>query len=162
MFIGHLIADLTDFLRLLQPSSTAMQITDWPQLERFMWKLINLDRSAYLGPNHDLEWSNALAEVARAHSADMLTRNYFAHRSPEGQDVGNRIKRTRMPYYLAGENIFLCHVLPSWTQIGGAHRCLMASPGHRQNILNPRFTDVGIGIAANQSRYMITEVFIGV
>ncbi len=102
-------------------------------------------------------------DSARGHSADMLNRHYFSHDDPEGHSI-----KERLPANLAtrqcGENI--------WTGSGhdpGQVRHLaqkimdgwMNSPGHRENILNPAYTHLGVGVMAKNQEIRATQVFIG-
>jgi uncharacterized protein YkwD len=84
-----------------------------------------------------------LVPVARAHAKDMWERSYFSHYSPEGKDVGDRLEESRINYSFAGENLALAPTLAI------AHDGLMNSPGHRANILNPKFKQIGIGVIDN-------------
>lgn len=81
-----------------------------------------------------------MAEVARAHSRDMLARGYFSHTSPDGKSPFDRMRQSNVRFLLAGENLALAPTLPL------AHQGLMNSPGHRANILRPQFGRVGIGV----------------
>ena len=78
--------------------------------------------------------------VARAHSADMFARGYFSHVTPEGTSPFDRMKREKVRFLAAGENLALGQTLNI------CHRGLMNSPGHRANILSKAFGRVGIGI----------------
>src|SRR5512135_2249822 len=61
------------------------------QLERLLAELTNQQHvSAGL---RSLVWRQELAEVARAHSADMLARDFFGHRNPDGADPGRRLEQ---------------------------------------------------------------------
>jgi uncharacterized protein YkwD len=91
----------------------------------------------------DLTWSNELAEVARGHARDMWIRKYFGHVSPDGKDVSDRLYAGKIKYSLAGENLALAPTVNS------AHKGLMNSEGHRENILGKRFNKVGIGVIDN-------------
>jgi uncharacterized protein YkwD len=81
-----------------------------------------------------------MAAVALKHSADMFARGYFSHYTPEGLDPFDRMKRDRVRFLTAGENLALSQTLQM------AHTGLMNSPGHRANILNPTFGRLGIGV----------------
>ena len=96
----------------------------------------------------------SMAEVARAHSRDMFARSYFSHTNPEGQEAFDRMRQAGITYRVAGENLALAQTLPS------AHQGLMNSPGHRANILLPRYGRVGIGVL-DGGRYglMVTQNF---
>ena len=123
-----------------------------PALEAQMLALVNQERTrqglAHLRADHEL------ADVARAHSRDMLARGYFSHVSPQGQDAFGRMRDARVAYLAAGEN--LAHA-PTLAQ---AHEGLMKSPGHRANILRPAFSRVGIGIVdAGRHGLMVTQNF---
>jgi uncharacterized protein YkwD len=95
-----------------------------------------------------------LTYAARAHSRDMVVRNYFGHRSPSGTNFVMRAKA-------AGYNS------PMSENIGWGYRtsaslfnAWMQSPGHRANIVNCSARAVGIGIAykANGTPYY-TQIF---
>ena len=111
-----------------------------------------------------LRWDNTLVDMARAHSDDMLKRNYFSHVSPNGESFKDRL----VPAYSrtlrrAGENIWAGHgydysdstliarvIVDSW----------MSSPGHRANILNPNFNYMGVGVLAMDKEIRATQNFI--
>ncbi len=78
--------------------------------------------------------------VARGHSKDMFARGYFSHETPEGLSPFDRMKKAKVRFLVAGENLALGQTLNI------CHRGLMNSPGHRKNILNPAYGRVGIGI----------------
>ena len=123
-----------------------------PELEAAMLELINRERlAAGLAP---LAPDPEMTEVARLHSADMFARSYFSHNTPEGKTPFERMKDRDVRYRTAGENLALAPTL----QI--AHTGLMNSPGHRANILQPRFGRVGIGILDGGRRgLMVTQNF---
>ncbi|HKP71453.1 MAG TPA: CvpA family protein, partial [Pyrinomonadaceae bacterium] len=123
-----------------------------PELEAQMLELVNRERAAAglqpLAPDEELR------EVARRHSADMFARGYFAHVTPEGRSPFDRINAAGITYRTAGENLALAPTLSI------AHTGLMNSPGHRANILQPRFGRVGIGIMDGGMRgLMVTQNF---
>lgn len=107
-------------------------------LEMEMLNAINFERSKQ-GLN-TLKPDPKLCMVAREHAADMFKRGYFAHNTPEGINPFTRMHQAGIYYKTAGENLALAPTL--WQ----AHNGLMHSPGHRANILNPRFGRAGIGI----------------
>jgi uncharacterized protein YkwD len=96
-----------------------------------------------------LKSHSRLRLAAVRHARDMARRNYFSHDSLSGTDLGTRIKRTgylrSASNWALGENI-------AWG--GGRYstprsivEMWMDSPGHRANILNRRFREIGIGVA---------------
>ena len=123
-----------------------------PDLEARLLELVNQERvAAGLQP---VKADPQLAEVARTHSRDMLARGYFSHQSPEGKDLGDRMRRDKVSYLNAGENLAYAPTLE------GAHRGLMNSPGHRANILRPQFGRLGIGVLdAGPRGLMVTQNF---
>ena len=63
-------------------------------------------------------------------------------------------------YLLVGENIFYCSIFNNVYNADYGHRALMDSPGHRANILDPRFTKVGLGIYHNaRGEFWVTQMF---
>ena len=89
----------------------------------------------------------------------MIDRNFFAHNTPDGQTPFDRMKAAGITYSSAGENIAAGqsspqNVMDSW----------MNSPGHRANILDPDFTEMGIGYfynpAGTYGTYWV-QMFIG-
>ena len=90
-----------------------------------------------------------LTEAARSHSQDMLDRDYSSHTSPDGETVKERLERFGYTFsgyssYTYGENIY-----HGYGSSGGPDSCFdwwMTSSGHRANILNKDFRDVGIGV----------------
>ena len=145
-----------------QPNFGANRMAD---LERQMWALVNHERldpetSAETGGRaQPLRWNENLAEVARAHSRNMLEQRFFDHVDPEGRTLSTRIDEAGIPWRAAGENIAI------YETILGAEAAFMNEPrfqhNHRANILNANYTDVGIGIVhgPNGSLY-ITEDFV--
>lgn len=96
-----------------------------------------------------------LTKVARVKSQDMIDNNYFSHNSPTYGSPFDMMKSFGINYVKAGENI------AGNQNVQKAHESLMNSPGHRQNILNPDYTHIGIGIKqGGQYSNMFTQMFI--
>lgn len=106
--------------------------------ETRMFTLVNRERRERGIP--ELVWSPQIVPVARAHSRDMWERKYFSHINPDGEDPGDRLSRGGVEYSLAGENIALAPT------VSMSHQGLMNSEGHRRNILDPSFRNIGIGV----------------
>ncbi len=90
----------------------------------------------HLSTNEDL----AAAASAKAH--DMAERGYFSHNTPEGESPWKWVREEGYSFTRVGENIAVGYaneykVIEGW----------LNSPGHRENLLNEKFTDIGIGIA---------------
>lgn len=109
--------------------------------ETKMFALVNDERTK-VGVGK-LDWNPKIVPVAENYATDMWKRSYFSHYSPEGKDVGDRLNEAHIPFQIAGENLALAPTLSI------AHSGLMNSQGHRENILNPEFHKVGIGVIDN-------------
>jgi len=136
-------------------------------LERQMWALVNRDRldpatSAETGGRaQPLRWNENLAAVARAHSRNMLEQGFFAHVDPDGRTLAMRLNEADIPWQAAGENIAIDG------SVQGAAAAFMNEPrfqhNHRGNILNPSYTDVGIGIVkGSDGSLYITQDFAAI
>ena len=100
----------------------------------------------------------------------MCDLNYFAHKSPTPGDETpvdrylsklHTDKERRPDTALVGENIFFASVTNDIYGAGYAHQRLMASPSHRENILEPRFTKIGVGLYRDpEGRFWVTEMFL--
>lgn len=109
--------------------------------EREMLDLINKERET-AGLNK-LSLDTEIISVARVHATDMWERKYFGHVSPEGKDAGDRLTEAEINYDYAGENLALAPTVST------AHVGLMNSEGHKENILEPKFNKVGVGVIDN-------------
>ena len=116
--------------------------------------LLNQDRAANGLPA--LTLNSKLTSLADAYAADMIKRGYFSHYNPEGQSPFDRMNNAGISYKTAGENLAIN------TNVSAAEAAFMKSSGHRANILNSSYTDVGIGVvhSSNGSVYVVQE-FIG-
>ena len=85
----------------------------------------------------------ALQRAARAHSQEMLDRDYFSHDSANGDRFWVRLERFGYNWRTAGENILYDPGSPDSTQ--SVFRVWMQSPDHKSNIINGRFREVGVG-----------------
>ncbi|WP_326701472.1 sigma-70 family RNA polymerase sigma factor [Streptomyces sp. NBC_01754] len=84
---------------------------------------------------------NSLLDTAASrHSADMAERDYFSHTSPDGTDPGDRITAAGYRWSTYGENIAKGQTTPA-----AVMEAWMNSPGHRANILNCAFREIGVG-----------------
>lgn len=101
--------------------------------------LANVEREkAGCGP---LRSEAKLRTAAQKHADDMAERDYYAHESPEGRNAGDRITAAGYSWALWGENIHRGPHTPAQ-----AVEDWMNSEGHRKNILNCAFKDVGVGV----------------
>lgn len=116
----------------------------------------NIRAANGLGP---LAASQTLTNIARSRSADMLSRGYFSHYTPEGLNIFNILKSNGISYRNAGEN--LAHSQPASAGTPQAFAdAWMNSPTHRANILRGEYGQIGIGLAENGGRRVVTTVFM--
>ena len=110
-------------------------------MERSLLCLTNLHRARNgLGA---LKRDTRLGAAARAHSADMVARNYFDHFTPEGTSPSDRARAAGYPGG-AGENLAaLGGGATAFALFDGWRR----SAGHNQNMLNPPYVTAGMGVA---------------
>lgn len=111
-----------------------------------------------------------LQGAACAHSREMCELDYFNHHSPtpgEATPIDRYVDALhadgeRQPASaLVGENIFFASATNAVYNARYAHRSLMASPSHRENILEPRFRKVGVGVYRDpEGRFWVTEMFL--
>lgn len=129
-----------------------LQLSADPVAERQMFDLVNEERSA--AGLRALTWDDRLLPVARQHSEEMFKLKYFAHQSPVSGSPFDRVKNAGITYSRAGENLAYAQ------SVSVAHRGLMQSQGHRENILRPEFTHIAIGVvSAGPYGRMLTQVF---
>jgi uncharacterized protein YkwD len=95
-----------------------------------------------------LALDGTLVAVARQRAQDMAAKNYFAHTSPTGETAFSILDGYGYVYAIAGENIARNNYPTSQT-VQVAMDGFMNSPGHRANILESRFTKVGIGVVSD-------------
>jgi len=96
------------------------------------------------GPAPPVVLSNTLAGVAYGHANDMAVNNYFEHEDLQGKTPSDRVRATGYQEKLVGENIAygpksVDEVVRGW----------MDSPGHCENIMDPRFVEMGLGYATS-------------
>lgn len=95
-----------------------------------------------------------LSRVARYKSQDMHDKRYFSHTSPTYGSPFDMMKAFGITYRSAGENIAYGYRTPQAVVNGW-----MNSSGHRANILNARYTQIGVGYVAAGNYW--TQMFIG-
>lgn len=124
-------------------------------IEQEILKLVNAERSKQGLSPLTLNWE--LSRVAKFKSEDMRDSKYFSHNSPTYGTPFEMIKNFGISYKTAGENIAAGQksaedVMKSW----------MNSSGHKANILNKNYTQLGVGYASGGSYGTYwTQMFIG-
>lgn len=114
-------------------------------------KLVNEIRANYgLSP---LTQNWQLSRVARYKSQDMADNNYFSHTSPTYGTPFQMMKQFGITYRSAGENI-----AQGYSTAQAVVNAWMNSPGHRANILNSSYTQIGVGYVSDGHHW--TQMFI--
>ena len=113
--------------------------------------LINQERTQRgMGP---VRIDERLTQAARRHTELMVEKHELSHRLAEEQVLRDRLADTGIAFETAGENVAYD------TNAQHAHVEFMHSPGHRANILNPKFTAVGLGVMRRGNLIWVTEDF---
>jgi uncharacterized protein YkwD len=102
--------------------------------------LANADREGM--SVHPLVLNSTLIEAAQLKANDMASKGYFAHTSPEGITPWFWFEATGYRFSYAGENLAI-----NFSDSEDVERAWMNSEGHRANILNGNFTEIGIATA---------------
>ncbi|MEK4028142.1 S-layer homology domain-containing protein [Pseudobacillus sp. FSL P4-0506] len=149
---GQLAVFISNVLKHHQPNDQNEELTNPQPLDhqsvtgthseiaKQILGLVNQERAkAGVG---SLQYANDVAKVAQLKSEDMVKNNYFDHTSPTYGSPFEMMDQFSINYTFAGENIAAGYstaeaVMEGW----------MNSPGHRANILNPNYKEMGIGIA---------------
>ena len=100
-----------------------------------------------------------LEEVASVRAEDLAERNYFDHYSPDGSSAFSELSARGVNYGLAGENLARNNY-PDADSLQVAFDALMTSPGHRANILEPRFNRVGVAALLDGELWIYVTVFM--
>lgn len=107
-------------------------------------RLVNVERSKNgLAP---LKANAELSKVATVKAQDMIDKNYFSHTSPTYGSPFDMMKKFGINYTAAGENIAYGQKTPAEVMNGW-----MNSSGHRANILNSNFIEIGVGVAKDKN-----------
>ena len=128
------------------------QVSQLSEFEQQVVELTNVERAkAGLAP---LKADAELSRVAREKSRDMAGSGYFDHNSPTYGSPFDMMRAYGISYRTAGENIAKGQRTPA--EVVNAW---MNSQGHRENIMNPNFTHIGVGFVENGNHW--TQMFIG-
>ena len=135
------------------PPATRMPVASGPGLAAQALQLVNDVRThgvrcgqRTLAPAPPLMLSGTLGGVAFGHAADMAEHDYFEHQDLTGASPADRVRAVGYREKLVGENIAygpktLEEVVQGW----------LDSPGHCENIMDPRFAEMGIAYAAGRT-----------
>ncbi len=161
--IGISDKDRRVLIVLAQPLSAPV-LEDWASVSRRVLELTNearrharscgSERSEAAGP---LTLSAALNQAALEHSRDMAKRNYFEHEGLDGSQPAERVARQGYKWRVVGENL-AAGVASADEAVQG----WLDSPHHCTNLMDPRFTQMGVAFAVDPASSMAiywTQVF---
>lgn len=130
------------------PASPRAQPTDCPvtsdgSFEVQLADLINQERgNEGISP---LVYQSPLAAASRGHSHDMACNSFFSHTGSDSSSPASRAVDQGYSFTTIGENIYAGS--GPYNSPDQAFNAWMNSPGHRTNMLNPEFTEIGVGHA---------------
>jgi hypothetical protein len=107
---------------------------------------------------HTLAINTTLQKAAQMKADDMASKGYFAHQSPDGHTPWYWFQQAGYEFSYAGENLAV-----NFGDSADVNTAWMNSPGHRANILNGNFTEIGIataqGVFEGRSTIFVVELF---
>jgi len=106
-----------------------------------------------------LEADEALSEVALARARNLVANGYFDHYAADGESAFSELAARGIQYRLAGENLARNNYSESRT-VNAAFDGLMASAGHRANILETRFSSVGVAAVQSGKMWIYVTIFL--
>ena len=104
---------------------------------------------------HTLTMNPVLVAAAQAKADDMAAKSYFAHVAPDGKDSWYWFKESGYGFSYAGENLAV-----DFSDSSDVERAWMNSPTHRQNLLDPHFTEIGIATAQGTFQGRVTTFVV--
>jgi uncharacterized protein YkwD len=155
--VSLLAASVLEALPAVPAARASTTTAAWSQA---VYQLLNRERAAH--GLAALRWNSALASAAHRHSVDMASHNLLSHQLPGELSLGARVTAAGYRWVMVGENIaFTTNV----TQTGllALQRMLYAevapNDGHRRNILNKYYRDIGIDVVLGHGKAWLTEDF---
>ncbi len=123
------------------PEPIQKPIQTSPSVNSFTQQVLDLTNTertkAGLKP---LRLNEKLNQSAQAHSQDMALGDYFSHTGANGSNAGDRAASAGYKYSSLGENIAAGYITPQEVV-----QAWMKSPGHRANIMNASYQELGVG-----------------
>ncbi|MBI2634639.1 S-layer homology domain-containing protein [Candidatus Peregrinibacteria bacterium] len=149
VYIGNKIPLLPDFFDL-NTRTPFEGFLDTSAARQEMLNFINEARAGHGLQNIVLD--EELNTVAQGHSDDMAARNFFGHVNPDGKTPDDRRLEAGITTSV-GENVVKDVTVPF------AHYGLMRSASHRENILTPEWTRMGLGVSTKDGYIIIAQEF---
>jgi len=147
---GMAMAGLVSLLALSAMAGPQNAGSESAAAEQELFRMINRDRAKAGVPG--LKWNEWLAQAARKHAAEMARRGQLLHQFPGEPGLRDRIAATSIRFNASAENIAL------GPTAAGINDDWMLSPGHRANILEPRYNAIGVAVVRNSDElYAVTD-----
>lgn len=125
------------------PTEPELSADEWKEVDQGMeqqiFDITNVLRHRFDMP--PLRWEEDIHQVAFMHSRDMAEQDYFSHESLDGRGLKERLSENETHYKAAGENI-----AAQYPDAPGAMEGWLNSEGHRDVLLDKRFTHLGVGV----------------
>jgi hypothetical protein len=86
-----------------------------------------------------------LDQAAQSKAEDMIKNNYFSHNSPGGVTPWVWFEKAGYDYQYAGENLAM-----GFSTVENQHKAWLESPTHRKNIVNPKYSEIGVAVAKGE------------
>ena len=135
---------------LISPAKTLSQQTPGPD-EKFLFDGVNHERAGEKLP--PLKWDAKLAAAARDHVHKMVERDRLSHQFPGESNLTARASSAGARFSMVAENVAEA---PSVSEL---HIGWMNSQPHRENILNPKLTSIGIAVEMRGTQYFAVQDF---
>ncbi len=135
------------FFTYPNPAKLSQQVADE------LFELTNQSRAELGLP--ELAYNETLAQAAQAKANDMVSKGYFAHIGPDGKKPWEWIDRGSYPFVYMGENLAM-----DFTTAEVIHLAFKKSPSHWKNVTNPKYRDIGIGVATGVINGRETTVLV--
>lgn len=151
LILGLLVGPPAYSAEAPKPVALSLAASD-PQAEKLLLEMANQVRvQAGLAP---LRVDAGLTEAARAHALAQAERQRISHQLPGESTLAERLaESTTLHLQRGGENV------ASAGSISQAHESLMASPPHRENLLDPSFNVAGFGVVRSGHLFYVTQDF---
>jgi uncharacterized protein YkwD len=130
----------------------APETTDPARAEALLLEVVNRDRAAAsLAP---VQPDEALARAARAYSQEMAETQNVDHVSPRSGDARDRVRAAGARVRVVMENVGQAN------SVAEAQKSFMSSPGHRANVLHPRVSRLGAGVAFRRDGHGVPTMYV--
>jgi uncharacterized protein YkwD len=102
-----------------------------------------------------LTYNEKLTQAAKAKGEHMLANQYWAHVAPDGTEPWKFFLDAGYQYKYAGENL-----ARDFSSAASAVDAWMASPSHKDNLLSPKYTDIGVAVVEGQLDGVDTTIIV--